>query len=234
MSGADGQLALGLGHPPALSRADFVPGACNREALAAIDAWQDWHSGCLLLTGPQGSGKTHLVKIWTEQNGGGAIAADQLGDDGIALDEGGVLAVEDIDRTGGENALFHLLNLARERQASILLSARDPELPTKIVLPDLASRLRAARPARLLPPDDDFLRRVLVKLLADRQLFVSRPLMDYLMTRMERTFAAAALLVSRLDQAALATGRPLSRQLAGPILADLAGENAAVCAEEAK
>jgi len=233
MSRPGGQLALGLGHPPALSRADFVPGACNRDALAAIDAWPDWPAGCLLLTGPEGSGKTHLVQIWAEQSGATRVAAETLGEDDDIFAEGGALAVEDIDRVeGNERALFHLLNRARERRATLLLTARAEDYPAQVALPDLASRLRAARPARLSPPDDLFLRQVLVKLLADRQLSVSPPVLDYLVTRMERTFAAAARLVAALDEAALATGRPLSRQLAAPVLAELFGGEAA--AEEAK
>jgi hypothetical protein len=63
----------------------------------------------------------------------------------------------------------------------------------------------------------------LVKLLADRQLTAPPPLLDFLIPRMERTFAAAAALVGALDEAALATGRPLTRQLAAPILGELFG-----------
>jgi chromosomal replication initiation ATPase DnaA len=104
-----------------------------------------------------------------------------------------------------------------------------------MALPDLASRLRAARPVRLLPPDDAFLRQVLVKLFADRQLFVSPPLLEYLERRMERSFAAAAALVRRMDEAALARGKPLSRQLAAEILAEfVAGDDETPDRSEAK
>ena len=46
----------------------------------------------------------------------------------------------------------------------------------------LRSRLRMAAPAALGAPDDDLLRKVLVKLFADRQLVVDKPLIDYLIS----------------------------------------------------
>ena len=59
---------------------------------------------------------------------------------------------------------------------------------------------------------------LLVKLLADRQLTPKPELINYLMTRMDRSFAAAIALVDRLDAASLAQKRPLTRALAAQVL----------------
>ena len=55
-------------------------------------------------------------------------------------------------------------------------------------------------------PDDDLLRRVLVKLFADRQLAVDSAVVDYIVVRMERSLQAANALVDDLDREALAAG----------------------------
>jgi chromosomal replication initiation ATPase DnaA len=59
-----------------------------------------------------------------------------------------------------------------------------------------------------------------VKHFADRQLRVQPPVIAYLVRRMERSFAAAAALAARLDQLALAEGRPIGLALARRVLAE--------------
>jgi chromosomal replication initiation ATPase DnaA len=217
----DAQLALPLDLPPALGRDDFIVGAANRDALALVEAWPDWPAPVVALSGPAGSGKSHLVAIWQGIAGGRAIAASSLTEAMVdELAASGAIAVEDIDRGSHDDAvLFHLLNRAREHGASVLLTARGP-IAGAAELPDLVSRLRAAHPVALAAPDEALLAQVLVKLFADRQLSVGGPLVDYILPRIERSFSAAAILVRELDRVALATGRPVTRQLAARILRD--------------
>ena len=87
--------------------------------------------------------------------------------------------------------MFHLLNLAQEQRAFLLITARAAPASWPIGLPDLASRLRALPVVTLAAPDDAMLRAVLVKLFADRQLAVDDGLISFLMVRIERSFAAA-------------------------------------------
>jgi chromosomal replication initiation ATPase DnaA len=67
-------------------------------------------------------------------------------------------------------------------------------------------------------PDDNLLRALLVKLFADRQIYVDESLVGYVALRIERTFAAARATVARLDQEALRRKRPLTRALAAELL----------------
>ena len=116
-----------------------------------------------------------------------------------------MVAVEDLhDGPIDEPALFHLLNLAGERDAKVLITSRDGPGTVPLTLPDLISRLRAMQLATLGAPDDDLLRRVLTKLFADRQIEVDPGVIGYIATRMERSFAAASRIVAALDRAALA------------------------------
>jgi chromosomal replication initiation ATPase DnaA len=216
------QLPLGLRHAPAMTRADFVTGDANREAVALVDRWPEWPSHVVLITGPAGAGKSHLAAIWQAAAGAGVIAGADVRNEAVAaLSGSGNLAVEDIDRAPiDEPALFHLLNTVRERQGWLLLTSRVPAMELALSLPDLQSRLRAAHRVSLGLPDEGLLRRVLVKLFADRQLMVDPAVVDYLVRRMERSFAAASAIVEALDRAALAAGSGVTRALAAEALGE--------------
>jgi len=220
-----GQLPLSLPHRPAMTRADFLVGAANREAIALIDRWPDWPAMTVLVAGPAGSGKSHLVEIWRLASGAAVASASALDDAAApAMVAAGAVAVEDLQAGPfDEAALFHLLNLARERAVPVLMTSRQWPAALPIALPDLASRLRAAHPVELGPPDDELLRRVLVKLFADRQLSIDRAVVDYIVVRMERSLEAANRIVDDLDRTALAAHRAITRPLAAAALARVDG-----------
>lgn len=213
------QLPLSLPHRAAMTRADFLVGESNRAAIAAIDAWPHWPAPVTLIVGPPGSGKSHLVEIWRTASGAVVTPADRLGDV-EALTGRVAIAVEDLHHSPlDEPALFHLVNRAAERGAALLMTSRKWPSALPLKLPDLASRLRAARPVELGAPDDALLRQVLIKLFADRQLSVDAQVVETIALRMERSLDAAGAIVAELDREALAAGSPVTRRMAISLLA---------------
>ena len=214
------QLAFALPHAESLSRDNFLEGPANADALGLIDRWPDWPNRVMLLIGPEGSGKSHLASIWAEQSGARSIASHALTAAAVpgALATG-ALVVEDLNLGAfDERALFHLLNLAREDEASVLITARVAPVALPIELRDLRSRLRAIPVVQLLPPDDQLFRALIVKFCADRQLAIDENVVSFLASRIERSFAAARETVGRLDAEALRLGRPVTRALAAELL----------------
>jgi chromosomal replication initiation ATPase DnaA len=187
-----------------------------------IDAWPDWPNRIMLLVGPEGSGKSHLAAIWAEQAGARSTAAHALSAAEVpgALATG-ALVIEDLKASScDERALFHLMNLAREDQAFVLMTARLPPSAADFELRDLRSRLRAVPVVTLMPPDDSLFRALIVKFCADRQIGIDESVVSYLATRIERSFAAARHVVERLDAEGLRLGRPVTRALAAELLRD--------------
>jgi chromosomal replication initiation ATPase DnaA len=197
---------------PAMAREDFLVSDSNRDALNWIDRWPYWNAPALYIHGPEGSGKTHLLNIWRGMAGTNAHVID------------------DLDRIVGdrpqEEILFHLYNRVRQVPGSILITGTKPLGLMKFATPDLASRLRSCPQVLIGLPDEDLLRALLVKLFADRQMRIDVGMIEYIVTRMERSFSAARDLVSELDRMSLVEKRPASlsmvRKLLDPMQENLA------------
>lgn len=217
------QMPMALDLPAAYTRASFRPSKCNAQALALIEGG-GWPSGKLVLTGPEGSGKTHLLHIWVAAQSGILLTPDALAQADIdALAQQGAVALDDADAVAGgaETALFHLHNLLAVQGGQLLLAARAPVRDWGLTLPDLASRLMAASHVTLAAPDDALLAEVLAKLFADRQITIPDTLIPFLIARMERSLAAAQRLVAQLDAEAMARKKPVSRALAADVMQTL-------------
>lgn len=216
------QLVLALDHSTSFAREDFLEGPSNAPALALVESWPDWPHRAMALVGPEGAGKTHLASIWAEDAGARIMSARLLehGDLPAALATG-ALVLEDLDPDGlDETSLFHLLNLAREERAYVLITARAAPAGFLVETRDLESRLRVIPVVTLTAPDDVLLRALIVKLAADRQLAVDEALVNFLANRIERSFLAAKAAVSRLDEEAMRRHRPVTRALAAELFRD--------------
>jgi chromosomal replication initiation ATPase DnaA len=213
------QLVLALDHAISFAREDFLEGPSNAKALALIDRWPDWPERLAVLVGPEGSGKSHLAAIWAQKSGARILSAKLLGETDLpSAFATGALVVEDLASDGlDERALFHLINLAREERADVLMTARAAPAGFPLRIRDLASRLKVLPVVSMAAPDDALLRSLIVKLAADRQLAVDVALLNYLANRIERSFAGARAAVALLDEEALRQHRPVTRALAAEL-----------------
>ena len=211
--------------PPTYAREDFVVAEGNREALAWLDRWPDWPAPALALSGPAGSGKTHLARIWATRAAAALVEGSDLEGKSVAdlaamSTASAAIVIEHAERAP-ERSLFHLYNLMRERRGHLLLVSEAPPAHWHITLPDLASRLRAAPAVALAPPNDELLGSIILKQLADRQLHAGAGVVHYLVSRMERSGEAARRVVAALDRRALAESREIDRRLAADVLDEL-------------
>lgn len=219
------QLPLELASPPRHAREDFLEAPSNAAALALLDSFPDWPARVVALVGPAGAGKTHVATMFAERAGGRVLQASDVTHAGVpeALARG-ALALEDLEAgCFDEAALFHLLNLAKETGAHVLLTTRTLPAGFSLGTADLASRLRAIPTVEIAPADDALLAAVLVKLFADRQISVDEATLQYLLARMERSVSGAEALVAAIDRAALAARRPVTRALVAELMKVLPG-----------
>jgi chromosomal replication initiation ATPase DnaA len=177
----------------AYRRETFVEGSSNVLARKALDHWQHWPGNVLALSGPAGCGKSHLAHLWAKQSGARTVNLAN-----VPRQVKGALLIEDLPGQMDEPALFRLINEAALSHIQLLLTSHTPPRSWPVQLPDLISRLSAMHTVAIDEPDDTVLTGILKKLFADRQIAVEQNVIDFLLSRMERSSAAALSTVERI------------------------------------
>lgn len=214
------QYALELGHRPALGAGDFVVAPSNAQAVQWLDQWPHWPGPGLVLVGPAGSGKSHLLAAFAARFQGGLVDAQGLSVATVphAVGQSPMVLVDNVTETVDQAALFHLYNVVVQAGKSMVFAMARPPAQMGFSLPDWSSRAATLPLAEIAEPDDALLGAVLIKQFSDRQVMVGPELIAYLLGRMERSFAAAGHVVAALDQAALERGQAITVPLARKIL----------------
>ena len=191
------QTFINFKHKPNYSKENFIVSSSNNEAFNWINT--DWeHCSCIY----GDAGKTHLGHIWAENNNAVFLSEPSVSNENIVLDNA--------DEITDEVGLFHLYNSTKENGKRLLLLAKNPPAKWNIKLPDLKSRLGSIPAICIFPPDDMLIEAILIKHFSDRQLRVGKNTIDYIVSRIERTFGAIYNIVEQLDTLSLAEKRNIT------------------------
>ncbi len=207
------QMTFGLDPLPSHLESDYIDAACNRPARSALERVGEWPQGRCVLTGPAGSGKTHLARIWSDHNLAGVCRGRDSG--GLQRTGAKPLVIEDVHEAAGrrrlETALFDVVNRSAADGRLLLLTGRGRPAGWGLVLPDLASRLIGSCMAEIGPPGDDLVAGLILKQFSDRQVTLNAATVRYLARRCPRSYDAIHAAVAALDAMSLAGRKQIGR-----------------------
>lgn len=214
------QLPFDFAHRPYMGREDFIKAPCNAEALEMVELWPRWPAFALCIYGPEHCGKTHLAHIFAKN---AAVQTNypypipQIEAQNADMDippllfaRHPCLIVENLCENIDEEAMFHLFNLYRNQNGFVLFTAEQPPARMRFKLPDLQSRLNMIPAIGISEPDDELLSALIVKLFMDRQITISREVINYILVNMQRSFTYAHRLVEEIDAVSLSYHRAVS------------------------
>jgi DnaA-homolog protein len=177
----------------------------------------------LLITGAQGSGKTHLLLASCAMATQVGIKVrylplqavrDRLSDVLGDVEHAQLIAVDQLEVLVGdkekETALFHLHNRAHDAGVSLIYASSLSYELLEFTLPDLRSRISQCERISLQLLTDDERRDVLRVRAQMRGLEIDNSVLDYVFSHVSRDLITLTVMLDRLDRASLAAKRRIT------------------------
>lgn len=187
------QISLPFDWPGQGAGEDFLVSEANRIAVRHLEGWRDWPLATSVLTGPPLSGRSLLGRRFAAMSGGSVI------DDAQGQDE---------------HMLFHAWNEAQTSHRPLLLIGREAPSQWTVALPDLRSRLAAAPHVAIAEPDEPLARALIDRALGRMGASFAPDLADWLLRRIDRSYAMIAEVTRLLNEGAMSSGRKISVAMA--------------------
>ena len=109
-----------------------------------------------------------------------------------------------------EQSLFNLFNHVLETKNFLLITARKPPSKLDIHLPDLRSRLASIFVVEIARPDDQMIKSIITKYFSDIQITLNASIINFLVTRINRSYADISAILKTLDKISLSEKRKIS------------------------
>ena len=187
-----------------LKKEDFYVSESNKHILKQIDNWPKWEKNFLNISGENYSGKTHLINIFLKKFKGIKFEANLLTDENlkeIKMCQNVIL--ENLNENVNEKLIYTLLNIIDQENKYLIITSLKPIVDIEFSLKDLKSRTKNFLLQSIKKPDDELVFALILKNLSDRQIFLEKKLIDFIMKRIDRSYGKIFDFIYKIDEISL-------------------------------
>ena len=217
------QLYFDMPDKTALGIEDYIITESNSFAFDLISRMIKGEINQGVISGPSFSGKTHLSKILIKNIGSNeSLYIDR--DYKKIIEKVGssnLIVIENIDKVledKSEEDLFHIINFTKESDKKLLMTSGKSISNIEFKLEDLKSRLNAVIEAKIMQPDDELMKLVLIKIFNDKQLLINPNVINFLKSRLERSYKSINDFIEKIDKFSLERGKKITIALINDLI----------------
>tara|TARA_A100001015_G_C14997482_1_gene716824 strand:+ start:1118 stop:1780 length:663 start_codon:yes stop_codon:yes gene_type:complete len=183
---------------------DFYVSKSNKHVFDFLNLWPKWEKNFVNIIGDKFSGKSHLIDIFLKKNKGIKLNADSLKNDDLKkLVTHENIVIENLTLKINEKLLYSLFNLVEHDNKYLVVTSTYPIVDLNFNLNDLKSRAKNFLLLGLEKPDDELIYAIIIKNLSDRQISLDNKLINYIISRVERSYSKIYDFIYKVDQLSL-------------------------------
>jgi len=183
---------------------DFYVSKSNKHVFDFLNLWPKWEKNFVNIIGDKFSGKSHLIDIFLKKNKGIKLNADSLKNDDLKkLETYENIVIENLTFKIDEKLLYSLFNIVEHDNKYLVVTSTYPIVDLNFNLNDLKSRAKNFLLLGLEKPDDELIYAIIIKNLSDRQISLDNKLINYIISRVERSYSKIYEFIYKIDQLSL-------------------------------
>ncbi len=183
---------------------DFFLSKSNQHVFKFLNKWPSWEKNLLNITGERFSGKSHLISIFLKKFKGLILEPKNLNSE--KLNEMKLhknIILENLDKDINEKLFFTLINIVEQENKFLIVTSAKSIVDVNFELTDLRSRAKNFILQNIERPDDELIHALILKNLSDRQISLDKKLINYIVTRIDRSYSKIFDFIYKIDEISL-------------------------------
>ena len=198
---------------------DFCISKSNEEVYHFLNTWPNWRENIVNIYGPEKSGKTFLLSIFAQKNSFIKISKKEISKRNIDyILKQKKLIIEDISNEIDNELLFLIYNHFKSNENFLIFSSLHDTANLSFSLKDLNSRFKSIFNIEIHNPSDNLLYSILLKSFSDRQIALERKIIDFILSKIERSYLAINTFVKLIDRKNLVDKKKITKKVINSIL----------------
>ena len=200
---------------------DFYISKSNKHIIKLINDWPNWEKNFLNINGDRYSGKTHLINIFLKKFKGIKFEASSFINQNlkeIKIHQNIVL--ENLTKNIDEKLIYSLFNIIDQDNKYLIITTTEPIVDIKFNLKDLKSRTKNFLLQNIKRPDDDLLYALILKNLSDRQISLEKKLINYIISRIDRSYGKIFDFIYKIDEMSLKKKKSIDLRIIKEVLGE--------------